>query len=71
MFSLFLKKFKIQNKFFDTQQFFKFPQRFSSHYVNHRDTSLNNDTTPFDFTPENYKKIDEILVTISNLGKIP
>lgn len=30
-------------------------------YVNHRDTEDNNDKTPFDFTPQNYKKIEEIL----------
>lgn len=41
--------------------FLKFPKIFSSVYVNHRDTKENNDDTPFDFTPENYKKIDEIL----------
>ncbi len=42
--------------------FLKYSRSFSSHYVNHRDTNFNNDETPFDFTPENYKKIDEILV---------
>jgi len=35
---------------------------FSSVYVNHRDTPDNNDDTPFDFTPENYKKVEEIMV---------
>lgn len=43
------------------KNFNKFPKHFGSVYVNHRNTSDNNDTTPFDFTPENYKKIDEIL----------
>ena len=41
--------------------FFKFPKLFSSVYVNHRDSIDNNDLTPFDFSPENYKKIEEIL----------
>ena len=33
----------------------------SSVFVNHRDSSNNNPDTPFDFTEENYKKIEEIL----------
>lgn len=37
-------------------------KNFSSVYVNHRDTIDNNQNTPFDFTEENYKKIEEILV---------
>ncbi len=57
----------ILNKFTKVQglpkmnSFLKYSRSFS-HYVNHRDTSFNNDETPFDFTPENYQKIDEILV---------
>jgi NADH dehydrogenase (ubiquinone) flavoprotein 2 len=43
------------------KNFIKFPRSFSHVYVNHRDTIENNDKTPFDFTPENYKKLDEIL----------
>jgi len=31
---------------------------FSHIYVNHRETPTNNESTPFDFTPENYKQID-------------
>ena len=42
-------------------KFLKFPKVWSSVYVNHRDTADNNDTTPFDFTAENYKKVEEIL----------
>jgi len=34
---------------------------FSDVYVNHRDTPNNNDSVPFDFTPENYKEIERIL----------
>ena len=41
--------------------FFKIPKNFSTVYVNHRNTVDNNDKTPFDFTPENYKKVEEIL----------
>lgn len=37
----------------------------SSHYVNHRNTVDNNEETPFDFTKESYKKIDEILVNFN------
>lgn len=36
--------------------------RYSSVYVNHRDTKDNNDKAPFDFTPENYKVVEGILV---------
>ena len=68
MLSSFLTKLKIQHKLPNLQQFLKYSRSYSSHYVNHRDTSFNNDTTPFDFTPENYKKIDEILVLYFNLG---
>lgn len=38
-------------------------KRFSSVYVNHRDTEDNNDKAPFDFTEENYKQVDVILVS--------
>ena len=38
-------------------------RNFSGVYVNHRDTPDNNAQAPFDFTEENYKKIDIILVT--------
>jgi len=38
-------------------------KRFSNVYVNHRDTIDNNDNTPFDFTEENYKKVEEIIVS--------
>lgn len=48
--------FKFNNSFIKQNKFF------SSHYVNHRNTVDNNEETPFDFTNENYKKIDEILV---------
>lgn len=37
---------------------------FSSVYVNHRDTIDNNQDSPFDFTEENYIKVQEILVII-------
>ncbi len=40
---------------------FKRVQTFSDVYVNHRDTPDNNDSVPFEFTPENYKEIDRIL----------
>jgi len=35
--------------------------RYSSQYVNHRDTPDNNESVPFEFTPESYKEIDVIL----------
>ncbi len=38
-----------------------FSKSFSGAYMNHRDSANNNDTTPFDFTPENYKKVEEII----------
>jgi NADH dehydrogenase (ubiquinone) flavoprotein 2 len=44
-----------------SNNFIKFRKTFGSVFVNHRDSVDNNDATPFDFTPENYKKIDEIL----------
>lgn len=34
----------------------------SSVYVNHRNTKENNDKAPFDFTPENYKVVEGIMV---------
>jgi len=51
-------------KFPKSTSFLKFQKLSSSVYVNHRDTVDNNDETPFDFTPENYKKIEEILVLL-------
>lgn len=39
-------------------------RNFSTVYVNHRDTFNNNELAPFDFTEDNYKKVDEILVSI-------
>lgn len=35
--------------------------RFSSIFVTHRNSSDNSDSVPFDFTDENYKKIESIL----------
>jgi NADH dehydrogenase (ubiquinone) flavoprotein 2 len=43
------------------KSFLKFPKGLSHVYVNHRNTQDNNDHTPFDFTPENYKHVEEIL----------
>ncbi len=37
-------------------------RNFSNVYVNHRDSLDNNQNTPFDFTEENYQKVEEILV---------
>jgi len=37
------------------------PLRYSSAYTNHRDTADNNDSVPFEFTPENYKYIEWML----------
>lgn len=54
------KSFKFTPTLHKLPSFTKFPRKFSL-YVNHRDTPDNNESTPFDFTPENYKKIDEIL----------
>lgn len=45
------------------QFYFRSNMRFSTVFVNHRDTADNNSQAPFDFTPENYKKVDEILVS--------
>jgi hypothetical protein len=50
--------------------FLKYSRSYSSVYVNHRDANFNNDQTPFDFTPENYKKIEHILVYNINIEKI-
>lgn len=45
-----------------TQRFTNKPYRaFSDIYTNHRDSADNNDSVPFDFTPENYKEIETIL----------
>jgi NADH dehydrogenase (ubiquinone) flavoprotein 2 len=46
---------------FSMGKFFKWPRAFGGVFVNHRDSPDNNDKTPFDFTPDNYKKIEEIL----------
>jgi hypothetical protein len=62
MLSTYLKRITNVSKTPIMTNFLKYSRSFSSHYVNHRDTNFNNDETPFDFTPENYKKIDEILV---------
>lgn len=35
--------------------------RFSGGYFSHRETDSNNDSTPFDFTPENYHHVQTIL----------
>ena len=40
----------------------QFKKNFSGVYVNHRDTDSNNEQAPFDFTEENYKQVDEIMV---------
>jgi hypothetical protein len=44
----------------------KIKKNFSTVYVNHRDTEDNNEQAPFDFTGENYKKVEEILVSTLN-----
>lgn len=36
-------------------------RQFSDIYSNHRETVENNDSTPFDFTQENYAEIDKLL----------
>jgi len=38
-------------------------KQFSTVYVNHRDTEDNNEKAPFDFTEENYKEVEKILVS--------
>ena len=43
-------------------KFIKTQKALSSHFVNHRDTPDNNESTPFDFTEDNYKKVSEIMV---------
>jgi hypothetical protein len=40
---------------------------FSSVYVNHRDLPGNDEQAPFDFTEENYVKVEEILVSNKKL----
>jgi len=69
--SFILKKFPKINLFnFTTaKNFLKFPRSFSHVYVNHRDTVDNNDKTPFDFTPENYVKVEEILSRYPKVNK--
>lgn len=37
---------------------------FSSVYVNHKDSFENNEKAPFDFTKDNYEKVNEILVML-------
>ena len=37
------------------------PSRMFSSFVNHRDTADNNEDTPFEFTKENYEKINDLL----------
>lgn len=59
--NLFRNKNVFKNLNYNFQGFIKFPKNWGSVYVNHRDTEENNDKTPFDFTPENYKKVEEIL----------
>lgn len=59
-FSLSRFNFKQNNQMFGFQKIME--KKFSSVYVNHRDTIDNNQNTPFDFTEENYKKVEEILV---------
>ena len=39
-------------------------KNFSTVYVNHKDSFENNEKAPFDFTKENYEKVDEILVSL-------
>jgi NADH dehydrogenase (ubiquinone) flavoprotein 2 len=34
---------------------------FSGGYFSHRTTTDNNDSTPFDFTPQNYQEVQKIL----------
>ena len=59
-FSFALKNLKFQN--YKTSLFKMQKKNFSSVYVNHRDTIDNNQESPFDFTEENYMKVEEILV---------
>src|SRR5689334_9494535 len=65
--SLLTKRFLKQPSLF-TGNLLKYSRSYSSVYVNHRDTNFNNDQTPFDFTPENYAKIEHLLVhmTLTN-----
>lgn len=39
----------------------KVSRGFSDIYANHRETAENNDSTPFDFTEENYAEVDKLL----------
>jgi NADH dehydrogenase (ubiquinone) flavoprotein 2 len=39
----------------------KSSRAFSDIYVNHRETAENNDSTPFDFTEENYEQVEYLL----------
>lgn len=55
----FVTKYNFNSLLFTTQK-----KNFSSVYVNHRDTIDNNQDSPFDFTEENYKKVEEIMVYI-------
>lgn len=55
-------QFKTKKISFNLGFYNNFKQNFSSVYVNHRDTLDNNQNTPFDFTEENYKEVEEILV---------
>jgi NADH dehydrogenase (ubiquinone) flavoprotein 2 len=41
--------------------FLKNAYKFSAGYFSHRTTADNNDSTPFDFTEENYKEVYKIL----------
>ena len=41
--------------------FVKNAYRFSAGYFSHRTTADNNDSTPFDFTEQNYKEVYKIL----------
>ena len=57
------KKYLSQRFSYKTFLIFKTPKFSFSKYVNHRNTIDNNDNTPFDFTPDNYVKVHEILVS--------
>lgn len=56
MFSLFKSLPRVGSSLYRKQV-----RAFSDVYVNHRNTPDNNDSVPFEFTPENYKEIDRIL----------
>lgn len=57
-----LIRFNTKKNTFNLGFYNNIKQNFSSVYVNHRDTLDNNQNTPFDFTEENYKEVEEILV---------